>query len=69
MLSEAMPTDPNFIELAKTFGVGIATMVGWIYFLIKDIRDYKEKERPRSEEETSRREGEGSSASPEHRRA
>ena len=50
MLPEVIPPEPNLVELAKTFGVGIATMVGWIYFLIKDIKDYKEKERIYSRE-------------------
>jgi hypothetical protein len=50
MLAEAIPAHPDFIELAKTFGVGIATMAGWIYFLLKDLRDYKEKERVYSKE-------------------
>jgi hypothetical protein len=35
----------TLLEIAKTFGVGIAALSGWIFFLLRDIKDYKEKER------------------------
>jgi uncharacterized protein (DUF2344 family) len=39
-------SNPNtLIELANTFGLGVAAMCGWIYFLLKEVKDYKEKER------------------------
>jgi hypothetical protein len=45
MTPDATPNPNTLIELANTFGLGVAAMCGWIYFLIKEIRDYKEKER------------------------
>lgn len=35
----------NVLEFAKTFGLGIAVLLFWLYFLLKEIADYKLKER------------------------
>jgi uncharacterized membrane protein YraQ (UPF0718 family) len=49
-----MPTESanaqTLFEIANTFGLGVAVLGGWIFFLLKDIKDYKEKERLHSKE-------------------
>lgn len=51
MTPDVAAQNPNtLIEVAQTFGVGVAALCGWIYYLLKEIKDYKEKERIYSKE-------------------
>jgi|NOAtaT_6_FD_contig_21_5837699_length_384_multi_4_in_0_out_0_1 uncharacterized protein (DUF2344 family) len=45
MTPDAASNPSSLIEVANTFGLGVAAMCGWIYFLLREIKDYKEKER------------------------
>lgn len=40
----------NVLEFAKTFGLGIAVLLFWLFSLLKDIAEYKIREKKQAED-------------------
>lgn len=38
------------VDMAVKFGLGVAVLFVWVFYLLKDIKDYKEKERAYAKE-------------------
>jgi len=52
-LSASVDNIPSFgsiFDMALKFGLGVAVLLFWVFYLLKDIKDYKEKERLHAKE-------------------
>lgn len=52
-LNQTQSASPDFSQIwniASTFGLGVAVLIMWLYSLLKDIKDYKERSKEHSKE-------------------
>lgn len=47
---ENIPSFTSIFDMALKFGLGVAVLLFWVFYLLKDIKDYKEKERLHAKE-------------------
>lgn len=47
---ENIPSFTSIFDMTLKFGLGVAVLLFWVFYLLKDIKDYKEKERLHAKE-------------------
>lgn len=53
LAAETLPNQPSFMPIVDwgvKFGLGVSVLFVWVFYLLKDIKDYKERERIHSKE-------------------
>lgn len=47
---DSVPSFGSIFDMALKFGLGVAVLLFWVFYLLRDIKDYKEKERLHAKE-------------------